>query len=244
MKIISFSELFNTIWFPYVEGGDISLKKKFSETIPGPTVEEFSPLAKKWEMVIVLPISEIDGDLFYNSAAVIDADGKLLGVYRKVHIPRLPLWYEKDYFTPGDKLFPVFKTKYVRLGVQICWDNFFPEGSRAIGLGGGQLIVCPTASAMKTFERWEKVISANAIANGLFALRINRTGSETAQDFYGETFCVNPEGEIISEPAGMNDSLSIFEIDTAEIEQTRKMWPFFEDRRPETYMEIAKKKKK
>ena len=120
VKIISFSELFNTIWFPHIEGGDISIKKRFSETIPGPTVEEFAPLAKKWEMVVVLPMSEIDGDTFYNSAAVIDADGKLLGTYRKVHIPRLPLWYEKDYFTPGDRLFPVFKTKYIRLGVQIC----------------------------------------------------------------------------------------------------------------------------
>ena len=103
--------------------------------------------------------------------------------------------------------------------------------------------MCPTASAMKTFERWERVISANAITNGLFAMRVNRTGSEAAQDFYGETFCVNPDGEIISEPAGMNDSVSIFEIDTAEIDETRKLWPFFEDRRPETYGDIVKKKK-
>lgn len=246
VKVVSFAELFHLPWFPHKRGADPA---PFAETIPGPIVEDFSPLAKKMDAVIVLPIFEVEKgrnkseDRYYDTAAVIDANGKYLGKYRKVHIPQLPLWYEKDYFTPaggGGKggtrdPFPVFRTKYVKLGVQICWDNYFPEGSRALGLNGAELIVAPTASAMKTHEKWEKVISANAITNGLFSMRINRTGSEVAQDFYGESFCVNPDGEMIGEPSGMNDGVSIFEIDLKMIEEVREMWPFYKDRRPELY---------
>ncbi len=169
------------------------------------------------------------------TSVVIDADGALLGVYRKVHVPRIPLWYEKDCFRPGDRGFPVFRTKYVTCGIQICWDNFFPEGSRILGLGGAQLIVCPTAAAMKTQDRWRTAIAANSIANGLFSLRVNRTGSEQSQDFYGETFATNPDGELIDEPAGMNDSVSLFDIDLADVLKARSLWPFFSDRRPDVY---------
>ncbi len=253
IKVASFAELFHLPWFPHTKTADPT---NFAETIPGPIVEEFSPLAKKMDMVLILPIVEIgksncnstgnkttDKNIFYNSAAIIDADGKYLGKYRKAHIPQLPLWYEKQYFTPGSgdnkrgmkNPFPVFTTKYVKLGVQICWDNFFPEGSRALGLGGAELIVAPTAAAMKTHDKWEKVIMANAITNGLFTLRVNRTGSEKAQDFYGESFCVDPNGEMIGEPSGMNDGLSISEIDLNMIKEVREMWPFFKDRRPELY---------
>ncbi|MBN1574568.1 MAG: acyltransferase [Deltaproteobacteria bacterium] len=249
VKVVSFAELFHLPWFPHTREADPA---PLSETIPGPIVEEFSPLAKKMDAVVVLPILEVErgrvkngdsnksGGRYYNAAAVIDADGKYLGKYRKVHIPQLPLWFEKDYFTPGGGKgskdpFPVFQTKYLKLGVQICWDNFFPEGSRALGLKGSELIVAPTAAAMKTHERWEKVISANAITNGLFAMRVNRTGSETAQDFYGESFCVDPNGEMIGEPSGMNDGVSIFEINLKMIKEVREMWPFFKDRRPELY---------
>ena len=244
----SFTELFHLPWFPHTKTEDPT---NFAETIPGPIVEEFSPLAKKMDMVLILPILETgrannkdqDKKMFYNTAAIIDADGKYLGKYRKVHIPQLPLWYEKQYFTPGsgdDKMgtknpFPVFQTKYVKLGVQICWDNFFPEASRALGLGGAELIIAPTAAAMKTHEKWEKAIMANAITNGIFVLRVNRTGSEKAQDFYGESFCVDPNGEMIGEPSGMNDGLSIHEINLNMIKEVREMWPFFKDRRPELY---------
>lgn len=236
-KLISFAELFTTHWFAHEENVDPSRAVPFAEPIPGPTTEEFSALAKKKGVVMVLPIAELEDDRVYNSAAVIDADGSLLGTYRKVHLPRLPLWYEKDYFTPGDRGFPVFTTHYLTLGVQICWDNYFPEGSRILGLKGAELIVCPTAAAMRTHERWQTAISANAIVNGLFALRINRTGSEKVQDFYGETFCVNPSGELLSEPAGMNDSVSLFDIDLEDVHKTRAMWPYFNDRRPDVYSE-------
>ena len=239
-KLISFAELFATPWFAHEENDDPSRAVPFAESIPGPTTEEFSALAKKKEVVMVLPIAELEEDRVYNAAAVIDADGSLLGTYRKVHLPRLPLWYEKDYFTPGDRGFPVFTTAYLTLGVQICWDNYFPEGSRILGLKGAELIISPTAAAMKTHERWQTAISANAIANGLFALRVNRTGSEAVQDFYGETFCVDPDGELLGEPAGMNDSVSLFDIDLEHVKRTRAMWPYFEDRRPEVYSECIK----
>ncbi len=152
-----------------------------------------------------------------------------------MHVPQIPLWYERDCFTPGDTGFPVFSTRYVTLGVQICWDNFFPEGCRALALKGARLIVCPTAAAMKTHERWQTVIAANSITNGVFSLRVNRTGSEAAQDFYGETFAANPDGELMGEPSGMNDSVSIYDIDTGEVERVRSLWPFLEDRRPTVY---------
>jgi beta-ureidopropionase len=230
--VASFAELFSLPWFPFREHADPA---PYAQTVPGPLVEDFSTLAKRYDMVLVLPLCERDGKRVYNAAAVIDADGRLLGTYRKVHLPRLPLWYEKDCFSPGNGGFPVFKTKYLTLGVQICWDNFFPEGSRALGLKGADLIVCPTAAAMKTQQRWRTVIAANSIANGLYCLRVNRTGSETAQDFYGETFATDPDGGFIAEPAGMNDSVSFLEIDPGEVKRIRGLWPFFGDRRPEVY---------
>ncbi len=231
-QLVSFSELFSSPWFPCRPKADPA---PFAETIPGPLTEEFCRLAGNYGMVIVLPLCERKGSRYYNSAAVIDADGRLLGVYRKVHIPQIPLWHEKDCFSPGNTGLPVFKTRYLTLGVQICWDNFFPEGSRALGLGGAQLIVAPTAAAMKTHERWQTAVAANSIANGLFCLRVNRTGSEESQDFYGETFATDPDGELIGEPAGMTDSVSLFEIDPADVDRARSMWPFFADRRPDVY---------
>ncbi len=231
-QLVSFSELFSNPWFPYRPKADPA---PFAETIPGPLTEEFCRLAAAYHMVIVLPLAERKGSRCYNSTAVIDADGSLLGAYRKVHVPQIPLWYEKDCFAPGDRGFPVFKTSCLTLGVQICWDNFFPEGSRSLALSGAQLIVAPTAAAMKTHERWQTAIAANSITNGVFCLRVNRTGSEESQDFYGETFATNPDGELIGQPAGMNDSVSLFEIDTADVERARSMWPFFGDRRPDVY---------
>jgi predicted amidohydrolase len=231
-QLVSFSELFCNPWFPHRPKADPA---PFAETIPGPLTEEFCRLASTYHMVIVLPLVERKGSHYYNSAAVIDADGSLLGAYRKVHVPQIPLWHEKDCFTPGDGGFPVFKTSCLTLGVQICWDNFFPEGSRSLALSGAQLIVAPTAAAMKTHERWQTAIAANSITNGVFCLRVNRTGSEESQDFYGETFATNPDGELIGQPAGMNDSVSLFEIDTADVERARSMWPFFGDRRPDVY---------
>jgi predicted amidohydrolase len=231
-QLVSFSELFCVPWFPCRPKADPA---PFAQTIPGPLTDEFSRLAADFNMVIVLPLCEREGTRYYNSAAVIDAGGALLGTYRKVHVPQIPLWYEKDCFAPGDTGLPVFKTKYLTVGVQICWDVFFPEGSRVLGLAGAELIVCPTAAAMKTHERWQTAVAANSIVNGLFSLRVNRTGSEESQDFYGETFAVDPDGELIDVPAGMNDSVSLFDIDRAQVQKVRSLWPFFTDRRPDVY---------
>jgi N-carbamoylputrescine amidase len=231
-QLVSFSELFSVPWFPHRPKADPA---PFAQTIPGPLTDEFSRLAADLDMVIVVSLCERKGPRYFNSAAVIDAGGALLGTYRKVHVPQIPLWHEKDCFAPGDRGLPVFRTKYLTLGVQICWDVFFPEGSRALGLAGAELVVCPTAAAMRTHDRWQTAIAANSIANGLFSLRVNRTGSEQSQDFYGETFATNPDGELIDEPAGMNDSVSLFDIDPADVQKARSLWPFFSDRRPDVY---------
>jgi agmatine deiminase len=231
-RVAAFAELFYCPWFPAHEHADPA---PFAQAVPGPLTDQFSELARLYETVLVLPICERAGRRFFNSAVVIDADGSILGAYRKVHLPRLPLWYEKDCFSPGDGGVPVFETRYLTIGVQICWDNFFPEGSRVLGLRGADLIVCPTAAAMRTHDRWQTAIAANAITNGLYCLRVNRTGSEEAQDFYGETFAIDPDGELMGEPAGMNDSVSLFEADLAEVEGVRELWPFYGDRRPEVY---------
>lgn len=236
-KIICFQELFHTHWFPM----DINpVNFQLAESIPGPTTEIFSKLAFKNEAVIILPMFEKDDrGLYFNSAAVIDADGQILGKYRKIHVPQIPLWEEKAYFQPGDLGFPVFSTRYARVGVQICWDNFFPEGARILALKGAQIILAPTAAALASQKKWEKVICANAAMNGLFIFRVNRVGKETKQHFYGNSFCAGPEGELVDLPSGRQQGLVIVNLDLQEIERTRRVWTFLRDRRPEIYGEIT-----
>ncbi len=236
-NIICFQELFTTDWFPR----EMS-RSHFSraEKLDGPSVMRMRELAREHEVVLVCPIFEADGEgRFFNSAVVIDAGGEVLGVYRKVHIPQIPLWEEKFYFAPGDLGFPVFRSKFATLGVQICWDNFFPEGSRILAMKGAQIIFSPTAAAFASRRRWETVISSNAIANGVYIFRVNRVGSEEKQDFYGRSFCVSPEGELVDEPTGMKEGIAILDVDLRTIDEVRKEWPFFKDRRPETYKEIT-----
>lgn len=235
-KIICFQELFHTHWFPM----DINpINFQLAENIPGPTTETFCNLALKNEVVIILPMFEKDDrGVYYNSAAVIDADGQLLGKYRKIHVPQIPLWEEKAYFQPGDLGFPVFPTRYARVGIQICWDNFFPEGARILALKGAQIILAPTAAALASQKKWEKVICANAAMNGLFIFRVNRVGKEAKQHFYGNSFCADPEGELVDLPSGRQQGLVIVNLDLQEIERTRRVWTFFRDRRPEIYGEI------
>jgi N-carbamoylputrescine amidase len=170
---------------------------------------------------------------------VIDSTGQILGVYRKVHIPQIPLWEEKSYFAPGNTGFPVFETAYGRIGVQICWDNFFPEGTRCLALRGAQIVFSPTAAAFASQERWQTMISANAMANGLFIMRVNRVGSEEKQDFYGKSFCVGPEGALLGSPSGMKEGILFADIDFQRINRYRQEYPFLGDRRPDTYGEIA-----
>jgi len=161
-----------------------------------------------------------------------------LGSYRKIHVPQIPLWEERYYFSSGDHGFPVFSTKFGPIGVQICWDNFFPEGSRILALKGAKIIFSPTAAAFASQRKWETVISGNSVANGIYIFRVNRVGSEAKQDFYGRSFCISPEGELMDKPTGMKDSIALVEIDLRNIDKARKEWPFLRDRRPDNYKEI------
>jgi N-carbamoylputrescine amidase len=234
-NLICFQELFTTHWFPREMN-----RRYFSlaEKRDGFTVTRMQKLAEEYGVVLICPFFEIEENSFYNSAIVIDAGGEVLGSYRKVHVPQIPLWEERYYFSPGNHGFPVFKTKFVPVGVQICWDNFFPEGSRILTLKGAQIIFSPTAAAFASQRKWETVISSNAMVNGIYIFRVNRVGSEEKQDFYGRSFCVSPEGELVDKPTGMQDSIALIEIDLKEIDKARKEWPFLKDREPDAYKEI------
>ena len=235
-QIICFQELFTTHWFPR------EMNKRFfslAEKADGLTIDTMRRLAKEYGVALICPIFEIEENSFYNSAVVIDADGEILGSYRKIHVPQIPLWEERYYFSSGNHGFPVFETKFAPIGIQICWDNFFPEGSRILALKGAKILFSPTAAAFAPQRRWETVISSNAIANGVYIFRVNRVGSEEKQDFYGRSFCISPEGELLDKPTGMKDSIALIEVDLKNIDKTRKEWPFLRDRRPEVYREIA-----
>ena len=239
-NLICFQELFTTHWFPREMN-----KRCFSlaEKTDGATITRMQRLAGENKVVLVCPIFEIEEDSFYNSAIVIDADGEILGSYRKIHVPQIPLWEERYYFSSGNHGFPVFKTKFAPIGVQICWDNFFPEGSRILALKGAKILFCPTAAAFASQRKWETVISSNAVANGVYSFRVNRVGSEEKQDFYGRSFCISPEGELLDKPTGMKDSIALVEVDLKNVDRARKEWPFLKDRRPETYQEICSGRK-
>ena len=236
-RIIATPQLFTLPWFAFESRKDYF---EWAEPVTGPTVSTLQGEARKHGVVLIGTFFEKDGDSFYNTAAVIEKNGALLGRYRKVHLPQIPLWEEKYYFKSGDLGFPVFQTSFARIGIQICWDNFFPEGSRIMALHGAQIIIAPTAAAFASQSRWEKMICANAIANNVFILRVNRAGKEERQNFYGRSFCVNPFGELIAAPAGANDAILFSELDLNEVEETRDIWPFFKDRRPELYGELSK----
>jgi len=234
--ILCFQELFTTHWFPKeIDKTHFSL----AETTDGQTSMRMQALAKEHGVVVICPIFEKDGKAYYNSALIIDAGGILLGRYRKVHVPQIPLWEEKYYFSSGNLGFPVFKTKFAVIGVQICWDNFFPEGSRILSLKGAEIIVSPTAAAFASQEKWRTVISSNAMTNGVYIFRVNRVGSEERQDFYGQSFCISPEGELIDKPTGMKEGIAFIDIDPKIIGNVRKEWPFLKDRKPEAYKEIC-----
>lgn len=235
--LLAFPELCTTRWFPSrMRQGNFEL----AETVPGPSVSQVSRFAAENGVVVVFPLFEKAGKgRYYNSAAVIDADGDILGVYRKVHVPNVMGWHEKFYFLPGDRGFPVFRTRVGSIGVQLSWDVYFPEGSRILALKGAQLVVVPTSNAHASHERWESMIAGNALANSLFYLRVNRVGREEKQSFYGRSFCMNPHGEMVHRAAGSRDSVHLSEIDLSEVSRTRQEWAFFRDRREEQYAEMG-----
>ena len=217
------------------------------ERIPeGPTTKLMQELAKKHQMVLVVPVYEEEmTGVYYNSAAVIDADGTYLGKYRKHHIPHCdPGFWEKFYFKPGNLGYPVFKTRYGDIGVYICYDRHFPEGARILGLRGAEIVFNPSATVAGLSEYlWELEQPAHAVANGYFIGAINRVGKEAPWnigDFYGKSYFCNPRGKIFAQASRDKDEVVVADLDLDMIQEVRTVWQFFRDRRPETYEEIAK----
>lgn len=233
-KVICFPECFAWPWFP--QQADTS-HFGMAEPVPGPTSEAISAFARERKVAVVAPIFERENDhVCYNSALVFDADGTLLGRYRKNHIPQLPNYQEKFYFQPGNQGFPVFRTRYASIGVQISWDNFFPEGSRLLALAGAEVVVAPMAtSVVGSHAKWERAIVGNAICNGFFVFRINRVKGTDRLPFYGKSFCADPNGDFVVKPSGGSEGVILAEIDLTWVKTVRDVWPFLQDRRPEIY---------
>ena len=236
-KAICLQELFNTLWFPKdVNRANFNLAEKAD----GEAVSTMQELARRTGAIIVAPFFEEDDGKYFNSAALIENDGTLLGVYRKVHIPELPLYQEQSYFAGGSE-FPVFDTSIGKVGIQICWDNFYPEGARILALKGAQLVFAPAAAAFASQERWKTVLSANAATNGFYLFRTNRVGDEEKHNFYGESFCVDPHGQLIGEPSGPKEGLFEVDIDLTISGRARQDYPYIKYRRPELYGDIMDK---
>ena len=208
-----------------------------AEPIPGPITEAMQKLARELGVVIVAPIYEcVDRSVYYNSAAIIDADGALLGVYRKNHIPLNTIFYEKLYFKPGNLGYPVFNSRYGKVGILICHDRHYPEGARALALNGAEIVLIPSATPDKSLSRkvWEKELCAHAIFNEYFVAGLNRTGQEGNYFYYGHSVAFDPTGEMLAQ-AGTGEEVLIIDCDLGMITQRRRAWQFYRDRRPDTY---------
>ncbi|MEN6616117.1 MAG: nitrilase-related carbon-nitrogen hydrolase [Syntrophorhabdus sp.] len=233
-KIICFQELFSQYWFPK-DRDDSAFGS--AEDANGETVKLFKSQLTGSDAVLILPMFEKADGLYYNSAIVIEAD-RTLGTYRKLNVTDIPLWEEKFYFSQGNKGIPVFETKHGTFGIQTSWDNFFQEGSRILALKGADIIFAPTSCAFKSQTIWQTVISSNAITNGVYIMRVNRSGSEEAQDFYGMSFCVNPEGELIGGPTGRADTVFLADVDIDRLKLIRREWPILKELKPDLYREL------
>jgi N-carbamoylputrescine amidase len=215
-----------------------------AEPVDGPTVQTMRELARKHGMVLVVPFfeKELEG-VYYNTAVVIDADGTVLGKYRKTHIPQVgPIFWEKYFFKPGNLGYPVFDTRVGRVGVFICYDRHFPEPARMLGLHGAQLTFNPSAT-IESVSRylWELEQPAHAVANGYFVGAINRVGEELVEGarFYGSSYFCDPRGQIVAQASETEDEVLVADLDLAMIDEVRTTWQFYRDRRPETYAELA-----
>ena len=237
VQILCLQEIFNG---PYFCPGQDKRWYDAAEAVPGPTVEKLAPLAAQYKMVIVVPIYEREmAGVYYNTAAVIDADGTYLGKYRKNHIPQTNGFWEKYFFRPGNLGYPTFQTRYAKIGVYICYDRHFPEGARALGLNGAEIVYNPSATVAGLSQYlWKLEQPAHAVANGYFVGAINRVGTEAPWNigkFYGNSYFVNPRGEIIACGSEDKDELVVAELDMAMIEDVRRTWQFYRDRRPDAY---------
>ncbi len=242
-QIICLQELF---YGPYFCAEQQTKWYSLTEKVPeGPTTQRFAALAKKLGVVLVLPVyeEEITG-VYYNTAAVIDVDGKYLGKFRKIHIPQVnPGFWEKYYFRPGNLGYPVFKTKFADVGVYICYDRHFPEGARCLGLAGAEIVFNPSATVAGLSEYlWKLEQPAHAAANGYFVGAINRPGWEDPWrigEFYGQSYFCDPRGKILVEASRDKDEIVIADLDLDLIREVRNTWQFYRDRRPETYSSIT-----
>ncbi len=241
-KVLCFQEIFTGPYFCTVQDPSFY---DLAEPIPdGPTVTAMAKVAKDTGMVLVVPIYErVDEGTFYNTAAVIDADGTLLGIYRKTHIPQVEGFWEKFYFRPGNVGYPVFDTAVGRIGVYICYDRHFPEGWRELGLKGARIVFNPSATTRGHSKYlWQLEQPAAAVANQYFVGAINRVGAEDLEDtdYYGTSYFVDPRGQIVGNTASDTaDEVVVRDLDMSEIEAARRHWAFYRDRRPEVYEGIA-----
>jgi N-carbamoylputrescine amidase len=245
-RIICLQELFRSRYFCQSENHE---NFKLAETIPGPTTETLGELARENEIVIVASLFEKrSAGVYHNAAVVIDADGRIAGKYRKMHIPDDPLYYEKFYFTPGDLGFPSFETRYARVAALVCWDQWFPEGARLAALGGAEILFYPTAigwipnepraAAQNQRAAWQLIQQSHAVANGVFVASVNRVGREGKIKFWGQSFVAGPFGEIIARAGGDREEILLARCDLGKIEETRQSWPFLRDRRIDAYGSI------
>ncbi len=242
-QILSFQEIFNG---PYFCPSQDPKWYGMTEEIPnGPTTRWMQDLAKQYEMAMIVPIYEKEmSGVYYNTAAVIDADGKYLGKYRKNHIPQVAGFWEKFFFKPGNLGYPVFQTAYAKVGVYICYDRHFPEGARALGLNGAEIVFNPSATVAGLSQYlWELEQPAHAAANGYYIAAINRVGREepwNIGEFYGSSYFANPRGKIIAQASPKENQLLTAELDLDLLDEVRNLWQFYRDRRPESYGDLLK----
>ena len=245
-QVIVLQELFQTPYFCDVEDYE---NFKLAEAVPGPTTEHLGNLAKSLGVVIVASLFEKRAQgLYHNTTAVLDADGTYLGKYRKMHIPDDPGYYEKFYFTPGDLGYKVFQTRFGRIGVLICWDQWYPEAARITALMGADFLVYPTAigwalhqdeeTNADQYHAWQSVMKGHSVANGIPVVAVNRTGVEGEMQFWGGSFVTNAFGKVMFQAPHLDASLTVQQIDLTEADYYRTHWPFLRDRRIDAYEPI------
>lgn len=249
-NIVCLQELFTSLYFCDVEDHD---NFKLAESIPGPTTMTLSEVAKESNVVIIASLFEKRAaGLYHNTTAVIDADGTYMGKYRKMHIPDDPGYYEKFYFTPGDLGYKVFDTKFAKIGVLICWDQWYPEASRITSLMGAEVLFFPTAIGWDTNEKeneanieqynaWQTIQRSHAVANGVHVVSVNRVGREADQKFWGGSFVANPFGSLLYLASHDKEEVHVQEIDLNLTEKYRTTWPYLRDRRIDSYGPILKR---
>jgi len=252
-EIVCLQELFRSHYFCREENAALF---ELAETIPGPSTEALSSVAKELQVSVVASLFEKRAQgLYHNTAVVLDADGSIIGMYRKMHIPDDPLYFEKFYFTPGDLGFQNFETRYSRIGVLVCWDQWYPEGARITSLQGANVLFYPTAIGWHPSEKakygddqldaWRTIQRAHAIANGIFLAAVNRTGYEGPSDngleFWGNSFIVDPFGRVLAQASTADDEVLVAECDPKQMDEVRRNWPFLRDRRIDAYAGITQR---